>query len=145
MAGITAPLAKFDFTLYVEEREGEIHGSLIYNADLFDRARMAALLAAFQHLLAQAVAAPETPIEALSLVAPETAGLLPDPRRPLPGTAWPGAVHGRVPLHAARAAGWPAVADANERWTYGELEGRANQLAHRLLAAGIGRGEVVAI
>jgi len=139
------PLSKFDFTLYVEEREGEIRGNLVYNVDLFDRSRMVALLAGFEHLLAQAVAAPETPIEALSLVAPETAGLLPDPRRPLPESAWPGPVHGRVPLHAAEAASRLAVADAGESWTYGELEARANSLAHRLLAAGVGQGEAVAI
>src|SRR5262249_53097086 len=73
------PLTKFDFTLYVEEREGEIRGNLVYSTDLFDRSRMSALLASYQHLLAQAVAAPETPVEALSLLAPEAAALLPDP------------------------------------------------------------------
>jgi amino acid adenylation domain-containing protein len=144
-AGAPEPLSKFDFTLYVEEEAGAIRGDLLYNADLFDRARMEALLAEFLFLLSQVAAAPATPIEALSLVAPETVSMLPDPRRPLPAAGWPGPVHGRLPLHAVRSPEREAVADGRESWTYGELEARSNQLAHRLRQAGVGREDVVAI
>ncbi len=137
--------AKFDFTLYVEERNGEIACDLLYNADLFERERMEAFLAQYLHVLTQIVAAPEAPITALSLVPADAASRLPDPRRPLPDAGWPGPVHERLSLHAARAPQREAVADGAESWTYGELEARASQLAHRLREAGVGRGDVVAI
>jgi len=143
--GLGETPAKFDFTLYVEERDGEIVGNLLYNADLFDAPRMEALLAEYLHLLQTVTAAPETPIEALSLVPPAMESLLPDPRRPLPAAPWPGPVHERLSLHAARTPERPAVADGAESWSYGELEARANQLAHRLREAGVGREDVVAV
>src|ERR1700730_7686742 len=113
--------AKFDFTLYVEERgAGDIDCNLVYNADLFDAARMTALLDELRHLLAQIAAAPETPIEALSLVSPTAVAALPAPARPLAGWPWPGPVQQRLPLHAARAPERLMVADRAETWTYGE-------------------------
>ncbi len=38
-----------------------------------------------------------------------------------------------------------AVIDSRRRWTYGEIEGQANRLAHRLIASGVGPGAVVAV
>jgi amino acid adenylation domain-containing protein len=137
--------AKFDLTFYVEDRDGELVCDLLYNADLFDRPRMEALLAEYLHLLKQVAAAPETPIEALSLVPPEIASVLPDPRRPLPAAAWPGPVHERLSFHAERAPQREAISDGRESWSYGELEAGSNRLAHRLREAGVGRGDVVAI
>jgi amino acid adenylation domain-containing protein len=144
-AGVPEPLSKFDFTLYVNDNAGELGCNLLYNADLFDPARMQALVAEFLHLLAQVAAAPETPIEALSLVPPEALAVLPDPSQPLAGSPWPGPVHRRLSLHAERAPEREMVSDGRETWTYGELEARSNQLAHRLREAGVGREDVVAI
>ncbi len=143
--GAPEPQSKFDFTIYVNDSGGAVDCNLLYNADLFDGVRMEALLAEFLHVLRQGVAAPETPIEALSLVPPEMASRLPDPRRALPAAVWPGAVHQRLSLHAARSPEREMVADGRESWSYGELEARANQLAHRLRQAGVGREDVVAI
>jgi amino acid adenylation domain-containing protein len=143
--GPAEPLAKFDLTLYLQESGGAIECSLLYNADLFDAARMQALLAELRHLLAQIAAAPETPIEALSLVAPEAAAVLPDPRRPLPAAAWPGTIQWRLSLAAARAPEREMLRDGRETWTRGELEARSNQLAHALRRAGVGRDDVVAV
>jgi amino acid adenylation domain-containing protein len=143
---LAAVPAKFDFTLYVDEHgAGDIECRLIYSADLFDAARMAALLDELHHLLVQIAAAPDTPIAALSLVPPAAAALLPDPARPLADWPWPGPIHQRLTLHAARAPERLMVTDEAEAWSYGELEARANQLAHRLRQAGLGREDVVAI
>ncbi len=140
------PLAKFDFTLYVEEHgSAGLRCNLVYSTDLFDRARMEALLAELRHLLIQIAAAPLTPIAALSLVPLEAAALLPDPSRPLSGQPWPGPIHHRLSEHAARSPQRPMAADDRDAWTYGEMEARANQLAHRLRQAGVGREDVVAI
>jgi len=72
--------SKFDFTLYVRELPDTLRLDLVYNADLFEPARMAEMQRQLEHLLTQVSAAPETRIGALSLVTPASAALLPDPR-----------------------------------------------------------------
>ncbi|MCX5208777.1 amino acid adenylation domain-containing protein [Kitasatospora sp. NBC_00240] len=47
------------------------------------------------------------------------------------------AVHHVVAAHARRAPDAPALVDADQTVTYGELDERANHLAHRLVAAGV--------
>ena len=44
----------------------------------------------------------------------------------------------------ARRTGWPC-ASADEVVTYGELNARANQLAHHLMGLGVARGDVVGV
>ncbi|HVR99225.1 MAG TPA: amino acid adenylation domain-containing protein, partial [Thermoanaerobaculia bacterium] len=134
--------AKFDLTVYVSEPGEGIHCELVYNADLFDEARIAEMARQYEAVLAQAVADPEMPIDRLSLSA--TSALLPDPRAPLPD-AWMGAVHERFAEWARRDPGRPAVMDDRESWSYGELDERADRLARRLRAAGVDKGDVVAI
>ncbi|MFL6292885.1 MAG: amino acid adenylation domain-containing protein, partial [Thermoanaerobaculia bacterium] len=137
--------SKFDLTLYVRELPETLRLDLVYNADLFEPARMAEMLRQVGHLLAQVVAAPETRLGALSLVTPAAAAVLPDPAQPLDG-AWRGAVHHALSLQAGRRPGRPAVSDAQgTAWTYGELESRANQLARFLIAQGVEKGDAVAV
>ncbi|HEU0053268.1 MAG TPA: condensation domain-containing protein, partial [Longimicrobium sp.] len=63
-----APLAsKFDFTLYAGEAPAGIGLHLIYNPDLFDAARMRALLAQVGAVLRQAAEDPTRPLSELSL------------------------------------------------------------------------------
>jgi amino acid adenylation domain-containing protein len=138
--------ARFDFTIYAEEvPTGGISLDLVYNADLFDRATMAEFLAQLRRILERAAAEPDTPVSRISLVTPEAAAVLPDPRAPLDSGAWTGAVHERFAERARWAPGRPAVIDPRGTWTYGELAERAGRLARRLLAEGVGRGDVVAI
>ncbi len=139
------PDAKFDFTLYVEERGGRIGISTVYNADLFDRARMEELPRQLERLLAQAVAAPGERAFAYSLVTPEAALRLPDPAALL-GDEWMGAVHRGLSRSAERSPEALALRGADgEAWSYAELEAFSNRLARRLLAAGVGRGDVAAV
>ena len=147
-AGIAEPPepdAKYDFTLYVEERGGRIAISTVYNADLFDRARMEELPRQLERLLAAAVAAPGERAFAYSLITPEAALHLPDPAALL-GDGWMGAVHQGLSRSAERSPEALALRGPDgEAWSYGELEARSNQLARRLLEAGVGRGDVVAV
>ncbi|HSF38680.1 MAG TPA: amino acid adenylation domain-containing protein [Thermoanaerobaculia bacterium] len=138
--------SRFDLTIYAEEVRGEgISLDLVYNADLFDRATMAGLLAQLRHILEQAAAAPDTPVSRISLVTPEAAAVLPDPRAPLAAGAWTGAVHERFAERARLHPDRPAVTDSRGTWTYGELAARAGELGRRLRALGVGPGDVVAI
>ncbi|WP_420127105.1 non-ribosomal peptide synthase/polyketide synthase [Longimicrobium sp.] len=136
--------SKFDLTLYVGERGGEIFVNLVYAADLYDAPRMRVLLAQLEGVLRQAAAAPETRVGALSLTTEAAHGVLPDPAEPL-DESWRGAVH---EVFAARAMETPdalAVEDPRERWTYAELDAATDRLARALADAGVGVGDVVAI
>ncbi|WP_418960772.1 condensation domain-containing protein [Streptomyces tritici] len=58
--------AKYDLSLYVEERGGDaVELSLEYDTDLYGAATAALLLDAYEGILAQAVAAPDEPVAAL--------------------------------------------------------------------------------
>jgi amino acid adenylation domain-containing protein len=56
-----------------------------------------------------------------------------------------GRVHWRFEEQAARTPAAPAVRAGERQLTYGELNGRANRLAHALRARGVGAGTVVAL
>jgi amino acid adenylation domain-containing protein len=136
--------AKFDLTVYVSEPGEEIRFDLVYNADLFADARIAELARQLETVLEQVAAAPETRIAELSLVTEAARVALPDPRGVL-DPAWHGAVHEIFADWARREPERLAVTDKDESWTYGELDVLASRLARRLRAAGVGRGDVVAI
>jgi amino acid adenylation domain-containing protein/non-ribosomal peptide synthase protein (TIGR01720 family) len=136
--------AKFDITLYVDERDRRFHFDLVYNADLFAPERMRGLLDQLELLLAQVAQRPEEAISALSLVTDQARALLPDPTEPLDAT-WEGAVHTALARQARRVPGRPALIDPHESWTYAELDARSNQLANHLIAHDIQREDVVAI
>ncbi|MCP4656403.1 MAG: amino acid adenylation domain-containing protein, partial [bacterium] len=136
--------SKFDFTLYVEEVDDEIRLQLIYNADLFDRARMVEMLAQYAGLLEQIVADPESAIGSYSLVSAGAEKLLPRPAEPLSGR-FEGTVHGVFARQAAHFPDQVAVVDPVESWSYGELDRRANQLARYLLTRGVEPHAVVAV
>jgi amino acid adenylation domain-containing protein len=57
--------AQFDLTLYLMERGGELAAVMEYRTALFASATIDRLLAAYEELLAAAVAAPETPLSRL--------------------------------------------------------------------------------
>jgi amino acid adenylation domain-containing protein len=136
--------AKFDLTVYVSEPGEEIRFDLVYNADLFADARILELTRQYEAILEQVAAAPEARISELSLVTEAARVALPDPRGGL-NPAWHGAVHEIFADWARREPGRLAVTDKDESWTYGELDVRASRLARHLRAAGVGRGDVVAI
>ncbi|MEA2604640.1 MAG: hypothetical protein QOF89_5632, partial [Acidobacteriota bacterium] len=144
------PDAKFDFTLYLQDRGEVIDVSLVYSSDLFDRARMEELLRQLERVLSQAVAAPGGSLAALSLVTPAAHLLLPDPAAPLGaplGGDWLGPVHAAAGRWAARTPARPAVLGwrEGEVWTYAELDARSNQLAQFLRQGGVQTGDVVAL
>ncbi|HVG08218.1 MAG TPA: amino acid adenylation domain-containing protein, partial [Thermoanaerobaculia bacterium] len=136
--------AKFDLTLYVQERGAGVHLDLVYNSDLFDPATVAELAGQLAGLLDQIASRPQEKIGRFSLVTPPALGVLPDPRREL-SARWQGAVHEVFSDRAQRAPERLAVTDPEETWTYGELEAQSNRLARFLLEGGISRGDVVAI
>ena len=136
--------SKFDLTFYLTEVEGGVWIELVYNADLFDEARMAELLAQLESLLAQGVERPDAPLEQLSLVTESARRLLPDPTAAL-DAGWIGAVHELFAAQAARAPERPAVVDGGVTWSYGDLLAGSRGVAGWLAAHGVRPGEPVAI
>jgi amino acid adenylation domain-containing protein len=137
--------SKFDLTLYVQEQPAQgIRLKLVYNVALFEPERMEEMLAQFQHLLEQIVEQPEAGIASFSLVTPKAQLILPNPTQEL-CSKWEKAPHQRFSQQAQQVPEKLAVVDAQETWSYDELEAWSNQLAHYLLKHGIGSQDVVAI
>lgn len=134
--------AKFDLTLYLVEDESKPRLDLIYNRDLFTRARAETLVQHFHGLLEQIAADPDEPIRNLSLSA--DAARLPDPEAPL-GFEWQEPVPARFSRQAELFTDRIAIRSEAGQWTYGELEAQSNRLAALLTSSGIQKGEIVAI
>ncbi|HEX6287623.1 MAG TPA: amino acid adenylation domain-containing protein, partial [Herpetosiphonaceae bacterium] len=136
--------AKFDLTLYVNDQPDGIRLEFVYNADIFERERIAELLAQFVYLLDQIVERPDEQIAQFSLVTPSARTRLPDPQAAL-RLAWPGLVQSQFARQSRRLPDKPALIDANSVWTYAELEAASNRVASYLIAQGMQPQELIAI
>lgn len=137
--------AKFDLTVYVEEQQERIHIDWVYNADLFDAERIAAMQEQFRFLLEQVVEHPTARIDSYSLLAREESSRLPDSRAALQPADWRGAVHVQISQQARRSPQQVALVDRHTSWTYRDLEERSDRVARWLRETGVGPGDGVAI
>ncbi len=138
--------SKFDLALYMEDREGGLAGLLEYSRDLFDDTTAERFLAAFAALTSAACRDAGRRLAELPLLGDaERHRLLVElndtERRP-PEEPF---VHRLIAARAAAAPGAPAVSQAGRTLAYGELDRRANQLAHRLRRLGVGPESRVAV
>ncbi len=138
--------AHFDLTMQIDDTEHGLTATLIYNTDLFQAATIARMLGNFRTLVAAASADPEQRLSDLPLLSEAE-------RRQLL-VEWNGSttdfpndlcVHQLFEAQAERTPDAVAVMFETARLTYGELNHRANQLAHRLRALGVGPEAPVAI
>jgi amino acid adenylation domain-containing protein len=136
--------SKFDLTLYARDSPEGVVLAAAYSTDLFDETRMSELLGQFQRVLEQAVEDPNRKFTQYSLVTERARKVLPDPSRVLEGQ-WRGACHDLLAQQSRQTGDQPALVDTQGTWTYRELNECSNQLAHHLLAAGVQRGDTVAI
>ncbi|EFF88805.1 pyoverdine sidechain peptide synthetase III, L-Thr-L-Ser component, partial [Streptomyces sp. e14] len=138
--------AKFDLGLALgSTAEGAIAGQLEYATALFDEATIHRTIAHYLRLLAAIAADPGKPVHRLEL--------LPDAERALLAS-WSGsgrdhAAEQTLPevfeRWAARTPDAPAVRCEGVSLGYGELNARANRLAHRLRALGAGPETLVGV
>ncbi|MFN2633629.1 MAG: amino acid adenylation domain-containing protein [Thermoanaerobaculia bacterium] len=136
--------SRFDMTLYAsEEREG-LRFRAVYNAALFEEARVVEMLNQLSTLLEQIVAAPEQRIGAYSLLTGSARKVLPDPTAPIAEPEMPTAAES-VLAWSERAGSAPAVAEEGRVWTYADLARSSQAVAERLLAQGLMPGDVVAV
>ncbi|MDB6124520.1 MAG: hypothetical protein JWQ71_3513 [Pedosphaera sp.] len=138
--------SKFDLTLFIEEGAEGLTGAFEYNVSLFDEATIARMGGHFEMLLKGIVANPERRLSDLPILTePERHQLLVEWNDT--DTDYP---KGKCiqQLFEEQTAQTPtaiAIKFGEKQLTYGELNGRANQLAHFLRKAGIKRGEVVGL
>jgi amino acid adenylation domain-containing protein len=120
--------------------------TLTWRADLFDPTTTERMLGHYVNLLRAAVADPDTAVHRLAILDDaERARLLDEFNRtdaPFPQDV---TVHELFEEQVLRTPDARAVTIEGRHLTYRELNEQANQLAHRLRAAGVGRGTLVAL
>jgi amino acid adenylation domain-containing protein len=144
--------AKFDLTVAFSEIRnpaGElagIGGSFEFATDLYDRRTIELVARSMDRLVRAMVADPAARLSAVDL--------LPAFERDLLVEQWSGAsvpataddtAHGAFARQAAATPDAVALIDGTTKTSYRELDVRANRLAHRLIAQGVTRGELVGI
>lgn len=112
-------------------------GNAIYNTDLFDSATIDRFLAHFRQLLQSITEAPHERISVLRLLTHEEEAAFDRVNAPSMDVH-PGTLHERFQQQVERAPDSVALVCAGHQLTYGELDCRANQLAHCLRARGVG-------
>ncbi|HEX8559851.1 MAG TPA: amino acid adenylation domain-containing protein, partial [Pyrinomonadaceae bacterium] len=138
--------AQFDLTLDAAEADGQIQCSLVYNTDLFDARTVRLMAERFRVLLEGVAADAGRAISALPLLTRAERRLLlfewNDTRRDVGGEV---CAHELFEAQAEREPDRVAVVFEDRRVTYGELNRRANRLAHYLLDAGVGPESLVGL
>ncbi|HEV3468924.1 MAG TPA: amino acid adenylation domain-containing protein [Pyrinomonadaceae bacterium] len=130
--------SKFDLNFQMSEEAGALRASATYATDLFEPATVERMLGHFRTLLEAVAADPARRVSELPLLTDAERRQLifewndtatPYPRR---------SVKELFEAQAERRADEPAVVFGEERLTYGELNRRANRLAHHLSRRGVG-------
>lgn len=139
-------IAQFDMTLMMAEVDERLDASLEYNTDLFD-ARMTERFANHLRSILSAIAADASQsIATLPLLTnAEQKQLLIEWNRTEARYDENACLHQLFEAQAERAPEAVAVSDSYRRLTYAELNARANHLAHRLQALGVGPEQPVGL
>jgi amino acid adenylation domain-containing protein len=137
--------AKFDLTLFVEDRAGGIETTLEYSTDLFDRATARRMLGHYRTLLEAVVADPDQQVSHMPILdeAERRQVLVEwnDTKREYPQLC----VHQLFEEQVERTPDAVALVCGEEQWTYQALNASANQLAHYLQKQGIGPEVLVGV
>jgi len=138
--------AKFDLTVEMAENDEGLSCIFEYSTDLFESATVTRMLGHFQSLLEGIVSNPRQRLSALPLMSDaeqhqllvawnETAAVYPQEA----------CIHELFTTQAARTPEAIALICRDQSITYGELNSRANQLAHYLRSHGVERGVLVGV
>ncbi|MEO8383508.1 MAG: amino acid adenylation domain-containing protein [Acidobacteriota bacterium] len=141
-----AESAHFDLSLSMADRDGHLVGALEYAGDLFDRATIERWAAYFVKLLESMVTGASVAVDALPLLpAAERRQLLHELNASEAVYRKDKFIHELFEQQCAAQPDAVAVVFGDRGLTYGELNTRANQLAHHLIGLGIQPDDRVAI
>ena len=138
--------AKFDLSFYLRRSGDEgLSGSITYAMDLFDGERIERLSSHLITLLSSVVQGADQPASALNLL-PEAERQLIESWQQGPVVEVPElCVHELFEQQVERTPEAVAVVFGEQEISYGELNARANRLAHVLMARGVGPAVIVAV
>ncbi|MBD2790342.1 amino acid adenylation domain-containing protein, partial [Xenorhabdus sp. DI] len=138
--------AHFDLTLSLTETDAGLFGALEYAVDLFDAATIARIAGYLQHVLAAMVDDATQPVARLPLLsAAERRQLLVDFNDTQADFPQDALIHQLFEAQAAQRPDATALVFEAQTLSYGELNRRANRLAHHLIALGVRPDDRVAI
>ncbi|MCY0944317.1 non-ribosomal peptide synthetase [Streptomyces antarcticus] len=150
--GSASGFTKFDLTVSLRESRtadgapAGLAGVLEYATDLYDAATAAQLAAHLERTLRAVAEDPGQRIGDIRLLsAEEEFRLVSEYNDTATPRAGCGLVHERFAAQARRTPDRIALSYEEETLTYAALDARANALAHRLLAAGVGRDAAVGV
>jgi hypothetical protein len=146
---LTQPTAQFDLLLSLNDEGDTVSGRLFYATDLFEESTAVRMAERFQMLLAGMAADEGQAVGRLPWLAEDEHRLLTSGGaglRAAAGEAEGGLLlHALFERHAAEQPDAEAAAYDGQRLSYGELNRRANRVAHALLALGVKPDARVAI
>ncbi|MBP0453148.1 amino acid adenylation domain-containing protein, partial [Kitasatospora sp. RG8] len=130
--------AKFDLSVAVVDQGGDLTADLVWRTELYDEPTVRRVFGHLTTVLDAMADGPDRPLADLPLLTPAEERLLADWDDTLRGWDLDGTLHGLVEEQARRTPDAPAVRGADGVLSYAELDHRANALAHRLRALGVG-------
>jgi len=142
--GLFTNTAKFDLTMTLHRQEEEFVAEVEYSHDLFERSTAVRLLGHYQTLLESVVAAPAAPISRVRLLTSAEQTQLDAWQQGPAVSPLTRTVADLLEEVVARNPDAEAVVTASETLTYGQLNARANRLAHHLQRLGVETGSPVA-
>jgi amino acid adenylation domain-containing protein len=139
-------ISKFDLTLFLlEEEGGGLRGFWEYDTDLFEAGTVRRLARHYERVLGEACARPEEKVWRLALLEPEERRQLVEGWNETRVERPEGCIHRLFEEQAQSTPEAIALSYEQQHLTYGQLNGRANQVAHRLREMGVGPDVLVGV
>ncbi|MFZ2177037.1 MAG: amino acid adenylation domain-containing protein, partial [Rhodococcus sp. (in: high G+C Gram-positive bacteria)] len=134
---LTSAVSRYDLEVQLRAHHSGLDGVISYPTELFDHTTITRWAALFQTVLTAAVTEPSTAIGDLDLLEPSERALVPAVGGDsAPEVMFPDLLVGSTGV---------AVCCGDTELTYRELDQRANRLARRLIALGLGPEDTVAL
>jgi amino acid adenylation domain-containing protein len=138
--------SRFDLSIVLRElQDGSLRAQLEYATDLFDASTIERLIGHYKTILASAANGPEQRLSELPILSSGERVLMLVDWNATERDYDDRCLHEQFAEQAARRPEATAVATAEERISYGELDRRSRQLARELLGLGVREGMLVAI
>ncbi len=144
--GVDRGTSLFDLSWDLLRDGAGLSGLVEYNSDLFDCSTVERMITHYKRLLKAAVTDPDASICTLPLLdASERREILVTWNTPAVSANGDRLVHSVFEQQVDRRPDAPAISFGGVRWTYKELDQRANRIAHRLLGEGVAPEAIVGI
>jgi amino acid adenylation domain-containing protein len=130
--------APFDLTLALEVDARGMGGALEYATDLFDAETARRMVEHLLRVMEQVAADPDRPLSRLRLAGPREEERVAEWNRTAAPYPADRCIHQLFEAQAERTPGAAAVVAGDETLTFGELDARANRIAHHLRRLGVG-------